>query len=164
MFRAHNFYKLIKNKTHRWHCRDNIWGLLANSATQLRSRSDPSELWTSEANPIPTSAPPAQPASLLHRPSLPTSMRSPGPRLPAPAQFVVAALFLAALTGGAVGADGYGRTRRLHMKNKVLEMWVLSCHVLHPLPSSPFAIFLLTDLVVGARWCIQSTWCCKHEA
>jgi mannosidase alpha-like ER degradation enhancer 1 len=34
----------------------------------------------------------------------------------------VAALFLAALTGGAVGADGYGRTRRLHMKNKVLEM------------------------------------------
>nr|AWA44947.1 alpha-1,2-Mannosidase [Saccharum officinarum] len=50
-------------------------------------------------------------------------MRSPGPRLPAPAQFVVAALFLAALTGGAVGADGYGRTRRLHMKNKVLEMF-----------------------------------------
>jgi mannosidase alpha-like ER degradation enhancer 1 len=34
----------------------------------------------------------------------------------------VAALLLAALTGLAVGADGYGRARRLHMKTKVLEM------------------------------------------
>ncbi|AQK74751.1 Alpha-mannosidase I MNS5 [Zea mays] len=50
-------------------------------------------------------------------------MRSPGRRLPAPARLVAAALLLAALTGGAVGADGYGRARRVYMKNKVLEMF-----------------------------------------
>jgi len=50
------------------------------------------------------------------------SMRSPEPSLPAPARLVVVALLLAALTGGAVGVDGYGRARRLHMKNRVLEM------------------------------------------
>ncbi|PAN08059.1 hypothetical protein PAHAL_1G383700 [Panicum hallii] len=50
-------------------------------------------------------------------------MRSPEPSLPAPARLVVVALLLAALTGGAVGVDGYGRARRLHMKNKVLEMF-----------------------------------------
>jgi len=49
-------------------------------------------------------------------------MRSPEPSLPAPARLVVVALLLAALTGGAVGVDGYGRARRLHMKNKVLEI------------------------------------------
>jgi mannosidase alpha-like ER degradation enhancer 1 len=31
-------------------------------------------------------------------------------------------LLLAALTDGTVGVDGYGRARRLHMKNKVMEM------------------------------------------
>lgn len=50
-------------------------------------------------------------------------MRSPGRRLPAPVRLVAAALLLAALTGGAVGADGYGRARRVYMKNKVLEMF-----------------------------------------
>ncbi|OEL20959.1 Alpha-mannosidase I MNS5 [Dichanthelium oligosanthes] len=50
-------------------------------------------------------------------------MRSPEPSLEAPARLVVVALLLAALTGGAVGVDGYGRARRLHMKNKVLEMF-----------------------------------------
>ncbi|CAL4885308.1 unnamed protein product [Urochloa decumbens] len=50
-------------------------------------------------------------------------MRSLEPSLPSPARLVAAAVLLAALTGGAVGVDGYGRARRLHMKNKVQEMF-----------------------------------------
>ncbi|KAF8729495.1 hypothetical protein HU200_017433 [Digitaria exilis] len=50
-------------------------------------------------------------------------MRSPEPSLPAPARLVAVALLLAVLTGGVVGVDGYGRARRLRMKNKVLEMF-----------------------------------------
>nr|CAB3448152.1 unnamed protein product [Digitaria exilis] len=50
-------------------------------------------------------------------------MRSPEPSLPAPARLVAVALLLAVLTGCVVGVDGYGRARRLRMKNKVLEMF-----------------------------------------
>ncbi|GJM86799.1 hypothetical protein PR202_ga02691 [Eleusine coracana subsp. coracana] len=55
-------------------------------------------------------------------------MRSPRPPgHPASARLVVVALLLAALTGGAaagaVRSDGYGRARKLHMKNKVLDMF-----------------------------------------
>ncbi|TVU28455.1 hypothetical protein EJB05_19972 [Eragrostis curvula] len=54
-------------------------------------------------------------------------MRSPRPPGPAPARLVALALLLAVLTGGAaagaIRSDGYGRARRLYMKNKVLEMF-----------------------------------------
>uniref|UniRef100_A0A0E0CRA6 alpha-1,2-Mannosidase n=1 Tax=Oryza meridionalis TaxID=40149 RepID=A0A0E0CRA6_9ORYZ len=56
-------------------------------------------------------------------------MRSPpGPRRPVPARLVAAAVLLSALAAGAaagaaVAGDGYGRGRRLYMRNKVLEMF-----------------------------------------
>ncbi|EEC73977.1 hypothetical protein OsI_08885 [Oryza sativa Indica Group] len=56
-------------------------------------------------------------------------MRSPPrPRRPVPARLVAAAVLLSALAGGAaagaaIAGDGYGRGRRLYMRNKVLEMF-----------------------------------------
>lgn len=63
-----------------------------------------------------------------HRTPRENPMRSPPrPRRPVPARLVAAAVLLSALAGGAaagaaIAGDGYGRGRRLYMRNKVLEM------------------------------------------